>query len=156
MILLIYKYTNGCDKDFILLCAELDNYLNQLVGGEKNRIEYIAYNQLNDIHDVIIAYDGNTPIGCASFKHYDTETVELKRVFVKMEYRRRGISKNIMRLIEQKAKEKGYKRVILETGQILEDAMKLYKVIGYDVIPNYGQYKNMKNSICMEKKILIC
>ena len=43
-----YINTDGNDKDFIILCRELDQFLNQLVGGENNRAEYIPYNQLDD------------------------------------------------------------------------------------------------------------
>ncbi|MCI8471467.1 MAG: GNAT family N-acetyltransferase, partial [Clostridia bacterium] len=54
-----FEYTDGCNKDFVELCHELDKFLNELVGGEENRAEYIQYNKLEDIHDVVIAYDGN-------------------------------------------------------------------------------------------------
>jgi len=35
-----FEYTDGCNSDFILLCHELDEFLNHIVGGEENRIEY--------------------------------------------------------------------------------------------------------------------
>ena len=68
-----FVYTNGGNPDFIELCHSLDNFLNELVGGEENRAEYIPYNQLDDIHDVIDAYDDDIPVGIASFKKYDDE-----------------------------------------------------------------------------------
>lgn len=52
-----FIYTDGGNSDFIELCHCLDEFLNGLVGGEENRAEYIPYNRLDDIHDVIIAYD---------------------------------------------------------------------------------------------------
>ena len=81
-----FVYTDGSSPDFIELCHELDNFLNELVGGEENRAEYIPYNQLDDIHNVIVAYDDDIPVGSASFKKYDDECAEVKRVFVKKEY----------------------------------------------------------------------
>ncbi len=48
---------------------------------------------LNDIHDVIIAYDVDKAVGCVSFKKYDNKCVEVKRVFICDEYRGKGISK---------------------------------------------------------------
>ena len=69
-----FEYTDGNDKDFIGLCHGLDCFFNELVGGEENRSEYIQYNKLDDIHDVVIAYDSKIPVGCASFKKYDDET----------------------------------------------------------------------------------
>lgn len=148
-----FKYTYGSNRDFILLCHKLDKFLNELVGGEENRSQYTPYNQLNDIHDVIVAYDKSTPIGCASFKKYNTECAEVKRVFIRKEYRGKGISKRLMKLLERSAKEKGYTYFILESGEPLVAAMGLYYSIGFQVIPNYGQYKDMPKSICMKKKL---
>ena len=146
-----FVYTNGGNSDFIELCHSLDIYLNELVGGEENRAEYIPYNQLDDIHDVIVAYDGDIPVGSASFKKYDDESAEVKRVFIKPEYRNKGISSKIMELLENIAREQGYHYLILESGEPLVAAMVLYRKIGYKVIPNYGQYKDMPDSICMRK-----
>ena len=107
----------------------------------------------DDIHDVIVAYDCKIPVGCTSFKKYDNECAEVKRVFIKKEYRGQGISNKLMELLEKSAKEKGFKYFILESGEPLVAAMALYRKIGYKVIPNYGQYKNMADSICMKKEL---
>ena len=125
-----YEYTDGANKDFIELCHGLDEFLNELVGGEENRAEYIPYNILDDIHDVIVVYDDDIPVGCASFKKYDDKCAEVKRVFIKEEYRGRGISKRLMALLEEKGKSEGYIYFILESGDLLVAAMALYKSIG--------------------------
>ena len=148
-----FSYTDGSNPDFIELCHGLDKFLNELVGGEENRAEYISYNQLDDIHDVIVAYDDDIPVGSASFKKYDDECAEVKRVFIKQEYRGRGISNKLMELLENVAKGQGYHYLILESGEPLVAAMALYRKIGYKVIPNYGQYKDMPDSVCMRKKL---
>ena len=49
-----FIYTDGNNKDFIELRHLLDDFLNELVGGERNRAQYIPYNKLDDIHDVIV------------------------------------------------------------------------------------------------------
>lgn len=148
-----YVYTDGCNDDFIKLSYELDSFLNEIVGGEENRAGYIPYNKLDDIHDVIVAYNADEPIGCAAFKKYDDTSAEVKRVFIKQEYRGRGISHGLMEQLEKAAKKKGYKYFILESGEPLVAAMALYRKIGYVVIPNYGQYKDMPDSICMMKEL---
>lgn len=146
-------YTNGEDKDFIMLCELLDENLNMAVGGEKQRAQYIQYNKLDHIHDVFLLYDNEIPVACASFKRYDQSTAEVKRVFVRNEYRRQGLSKYLMKQIEEKAKEQGYQSLILETGKPLAEAIGLYLRIGYQIIDNYGQYKDLKESVCMRKEL---
>jgi putative acetyltransferase len=146
--------TDGKNTDFIELCRLLDENLDELVGKKFQRSQYAQYNTLEQIHHVVVFYDGATAIAGGSFKEYDGTTVELKRVFVRKEYRGQGISKKLVTALEEWAVSSGYERMILETGTPLAAAMGLYRRLGYAVIPNYGQYKDMPNSICMEKKLL--
>jgi GNAT superfamily N-acetyltransferase len=146
-------YTDGNNKDFIELCRLLDDNLDEIVGGEKQRKQYAQYNTLEDINDVILLYNDKTAVGCASFKYYDEGIAEVKRVFVRKEYRGQGISKQLMSCLEERAKNKGFYTLILETGTPLVEAMGLYNKIGYKIIENYGQYICMKESICMRKTI---
>lgn len=146
-------HTNGSDERFIELCHELDNFLNDIVGGQKQRAIYDQYNKLADIHDVVLAVDDGQAVGCGSYKRYDAETAEIKRAFVRESHRGRDFAKHIMYALEQKARENGYKKLILETGNLLKAAMHLYIDIGYVIIENYGQYKNLPGSICMMKEL---
>ena len=148
-----FIFTDGGNPDFVELCHCLDEFLNELVGGEVNRPENNPYNRLDDIQDVIIAYDDAVPVGSASFKKYDDECAEVKCVFVKQEYRGKGISDKLMELLEGAARDQGYRYLVLESGEPLVAAMALYRKIGYEIIPNYGQYKDMPDSICMKKKL---
>lgn len=148
-----YIHTDGQDPAFISLCAELDAYLNELAGGEENRAQYVPLNKLDFIHNAFVAFDSEIPVGCASFKHFNEDTAEVKRVFVKPEYRGRGIAWAILVSLEQTAKERGYARLVLETGEPLAAAHRLYLSMGYTVIPNYGPYADMPESICMEKRL---
>lgn len=144
-------HTDGRNPDFIRLCRLLDENLDEIVGGAIQREKYVQYNQLDDIHDAVVIYiDGDAAAG-GSYKHYADSVAEIKRVFVKKEYRGRGLSKVLMKELETKAGEAGYGTLILETGEPLNASLGLYKSIGFTVIENYGQYKEMPESICMEK-----
>lgn len=146
-------HTNGENKDFIALCRLLDEYLNDIVGGEKQREQYNQYNKLDDIHDVVLLYEDELPVGCAAFKFYEAYIAEVKRVFIRKEFRGKGLSLLLMEELEKRAKEQGYKSFILETGKLLDGAMGLYQKIGFHIIENYGQYINMSESVCMRKEL---
>lgn len=148
-----YVWTNGRNPDFCALCGALDAFLNTLAGGEENRAAYVPCNQVADVHDVLIVYVGHLPVGCAALRPYDAGRTEVKRVFVSPAYRGRGIGKALMERLEQRAKILGYTALILESGEPLAAAMALYRSLGYRVIPNYGPYRNMPDSVCMEKKL---
>ncbi len=143
--------TDGTDERFIMLCKELDEYLNDAVGGEKQRSQYVQYNQLNHIHDVVLITENDKAVACGSFKEYSCEAAEIKRVFVMGESRGKKYGQKIMQTLENMAKEKGYSQLILETGKKLSHARTLYENLGFERISNYGQYADMPDSVCMRK-----
>ena len=128
--------TDGTNKDFIELSSELDDFLYKEVGGEKQKQQYSQYNKLDSIHDVILVYHNKECVRCGSYKFYDEETVELKRIFIKKNERGLGIGSELVRRLEADARISGFRYAILETGEILTDAIKLYKKMKYQVIPN--------------------
>lgn len=146
-------FTDGADARFIALCGELDALLNERVGGEAQRTQYNQYNTLEKIRDVVLILADGQAVACGGYKQYETGTAEIKRVFVKPAYRGRGYAKAVMAALEARARSQGYTRLILETGRVLQEANGLYAAIGFQVIPNYGQYARMEGSVCMEKRL---
>ncbi len=59
----------------------------------------------------------------------------------------------MMKMLEERGRQKGFLYFILESGEPLVAAMALYRKTGYNVIPNYGQYRGMDKSVCMKKKL---
>lgn len=148
-------HTDGRDKRFENLCGELDKYLNNIIGEEKQKNQYNRYNTLEDIHDVILIEDKSDIVACGGFKRYDEFTAEVKRVYVKETARRHGLGKAVMDEIEKVALKKGYKNLILETGKALKGAEKMYIKLGFEVINNFGPYIDNEESICMKKIISV-
>ena len=72
-------------------------------------------------------------------------------MYVLPPYRGKNIASKILQELEIWARELNYKKCILETGKKQPEAIRLYNKNNYSVIPNYGQYKNIENSVCFEK-----
>lgn len=144
---------NDLNGDFFTLCNELDDFLNIAIGGESKREKYKKFNHLDTMDDVIIAYAGDNAIGCAALRKYSEEDVEVKRVFVRETYRRQNVGGMLLEKLISRAKSQGYQRMILETGEFLASSVRLYQRYGFERIPNYGQYENMEESLCMALKI---
>lgn len=141
--------TNSENRDFINLITELDKNLHEINGEEQ--LIFNQFNKIDMIKHVVIAYENSLPIGCGAIKHYSENTMEVKRMFVSKEFRGRGIASQVLNNLTDWAKEMGYKKCILETGIKQIDAITLYKKNSFKVINNYGEYENIKNSICFEK-----
>jgi len=143
--------TNSNDQDFINLVKQLDAYL--AVKDGRDHAFYDQYNKLDKIKHVVVAYDNNQPVGCGAIKEYDSNTMEVKRMFTLPEYRGKGIATKLLNELEKWTIELGYEKCILETGKRQPEAIALYKKNGYKSIPNYGQYTGMDNSVCFEKEM---
>lgn len=145
------KKTNSDDPDFQLLVVLLDREL-KVRDGEDHDF-YHQFNQTTGLREVIVAYADETPVGCGAFKPWDENTAEVKRMFVQPDYRGKGIAYQVLTALEAWAASTGYKNCILETGKNQPEAIALYTKAGYHLIPNYGQYAGIENSVCMLKSI---
>ena len=143
--------TNSDDQDFIQLVRNLDQLLAVVDGSE--HAFYSQYNKLDKIKHVVVVYEGEEPIGCGAIKEYGSRIVEVKRMFTVPTHRGKGLATMILKELENWASELGYETCVLETGKRLSQAVGLYKSNGYSVIPNYGQYVGVDNSICFEKQL---
>ena len=143
--------SNSENKDFIFLVKQLDDYLAVLDGEE-----HAFYNQLNKIDKLkhlVVAYENNKPVGCGAIREHSPVSMEVKRMYTLPEYRGKGIATKILRELETWASELSYQKCVWETGKRQPEAIELYKKNGYRIIPSYGQYVAVENSVCFEKEI---
>lgn len=143
--------TSSENPDYQKLVVLLDATLKILDGADHDF--YAQYNKSDTIKNVVVFYEQNQPLGCGAFKCYEKGKAEIKRMFVMPSARGKGVAKKILIELEQWAKELGFSCCILETGIKQVEAIGLYQQAGYMIIPNYGQYQGIANSICMQKSI---
>ncbi|MBC7848005.1 MAG: GNAT family N-acetyltransferase [Flavobacterium sp.] len=145
------KRTNSDDIDFQELVKLLDLELQERDGEEHSF--YAALNKTNTLNYVVMAFDQNEPIGCGALRAYSHDTMEVKRMFVPLHKRRQGIASTILAALEIWCRELSIKKCILETGKNQPEAIVLYKKNRYIIIPNFGKYEGVENSVCFEKML---
>ena len=145
------KRTNSDNRDFQELVKALDIDL-KIRDGEEHSF-YAQFNKIDKIKYAIVAYDRDLPVGCGAIKEYSEDTMEVKRMYVPPEKRGQGIASVILKELEIWCRELNYKKCILETGKKQPEAIELYKKNCYKIIPNFGQYANVQNSVCFEKDL---
>ncbi|WP_298223780.1 GNAT family N-acetyltransferase [Flavobacterium sp.] len=143
--------TQSDNTDFQTLVKELDLDLQIRDGAEHGF--YAQFNSIAMLKHVIVAYDGTLAVGCGAIKPYDESTMEVKRMFVLPEERGKGIASIVLKELELWAQELGYQKCLLETGTKQPEAIALYKKNQYQIIPNFGQYAGVENSVCFEKQL---
>ena len=88
---------------------------------------------------LLLAYSNEQLAGCIALRQLDTETCEMKRLFVRPDFRGARLGKVLVDAIIAEARAIGYKRMCLDTvpGQ-MDRAIGLYEAIGFrDVEPYY-------------------
>jgi putative acetyltransferase len=143
------KRTDSSNQDFIDLVKHLDADLAERDGKEHSF--YAQFNKIDKIKHVVVAYENGKPVGCGAIKEYAPAIMEVKRMYTPPEIRGKGVAFKVLAELETWAAEMSYEKCILETGKKQPEAIGLYKKSGYTLIPNYGQYAEVENSVCFEK-----
>lgn len=136
---------NICDENILKLFSEHDDYMIDFLGDDKWC--YTRYNENENIENVWGVYIDNLPIGCIAYREKTDGIGEVKRLFIKNEYRGKGMSKHLLNTVECYAKEQGCHTLFLDTRITLEPAVSIYRAFGFNIVFQQGLY------IQMEKKL---
>ncbi|SIN66311.1 GNAT family N-acetyltransferase [Algoriphagus halophilus] len=143
--------TDSSNPNFQELVRKLDTYLAR-IDGEENAF-YAQYNKIDLLKHAVVILESEIPVACGAIKELDADSMEVKRMYTDVSARGKGYAKSILSELEKWAKELGYKFCVLETGKRQPDAIALYQSSGYQLIPNYGQYQGIENSVCFQKML---
>jgi GNAT superfamily N-acetyltransferase len=150
--MIFYKRTDSGNADFRKLVVELDADL-KIRDGEDHSF-YSQFNKADKIKYVVVAYEDEKAVGCGAIREYSADAMEVKRMYVPVSDRGKGIATKILAELEAWAKELGFVKCILETGKMQPEAIGLYQKNEYKIISNYGQYAGVENSVCFEKQLI--
>lgn len=140
------------DPDSKHLINLLDRELGQEYAPENmHSVDFEPFKTAGGVF--VIAYDDNDPIGCGALRPLSETEVEIKRMFVVPERRRMGVSKMVLRYLEEKARSLQFKTIKLETGDAQEAAIKFYSSFGFSRIEPFGVYRLSSRSVCFEKQL---
>ncbi|REG90956.1 GNAT family N-acetyltransferase [Algoriphagus antarcticus] len=143
--------TDSSNPDFIALVKLLDAYLAQKDGRDHDY--YNQFNTIDKLKNVVVCSENGIPMACGAIKEFDADSMEVKRMFTNPEARGKGLASKVLTELEAWTEELGYKSCVLETGKRQVEAVALYKKKGYSIIPNYGQYIQIENSLCFQKDL---
>ena len=109
--------------------------------------QFIYFEELNEI--LYIAFYDDKVAGCIALKKIDKENCEMKRLYVRNEFRGKHIGANLVNRIIDDARLIGYKHILLDTLPFLKSAIKMYKSIGFYEIDKYNN-SPMDNAIYLK------
>lgn len=78
-------------------------------------------------------------VGCACLRKIGEDIGEIKRMYVKPEFRRKGIGRSLLQAIIHEACEIGYSKIRLDTAPFAKEAQALYRKLGFQDIEPYAE-----------------
>jgi putative acetyltransferase len=94
-----------------------------------------SYFSRNGFFGVAVEFNTNKMVGTFGLFPVDNTVCELRKIYLVKEVRGRGLGKFILHTSIQMAREKGFKKIVLETVSPLKAAISLYKKYGFKEIP---------------------
>src|SRR5438067_1342799 len=138
--------------DAVVLIKELDAHLNAHYQPE-SRHGYSVEKLLAQAVAFFVLRANDVPAGCGGIQLFGTEYGELKRMYVRPQFRGLGFGKLLLDHLTDYARAHGVGLLRLETGIHQAAAIHLYERMGFQRIPPFGPYFEDPLSLCYEKRI---
>lgn len=84
---------------------------------------------------LFLLYVDHEIAGCGGIRHFDNHCAELKRMYIKPEWRGNGFGQQLLDAAIKAAKELGYRSIRLDTLPTMTAAIELYRKNGFDILP---------------------
>ncbi|MFC0215652.1 GNAT family N-acetyltransferase [Paenibacillus chartarius] len=149
---LIIREVAATNADLRSLIAKLDEDLQQRYPVEEIFTLDLDAPEMDEVTFIVTFISGQA-VGCSAIRPLNGEQAELKRFFVDPAFRKRGIASRMLEYLEARSIERGFKELLLETGEEQPEAIALYVKHGFAPIPSYGEYVDCPSSRCYAKSI---
>jgi GNAT superfamily N-acetyltransferase len=138
--------------DAIVLINELEAHLEPLYPSE-SRHGFSVEKLLAEGVAFFVLRDHETPAGCGGIQLFGTAYGEVKRMYVRPQFRGLGFGKLLLDHLADYARGHGVGLLRLETGIHQTAAINLYERMGFQRIPPFGAYVEDPLSLFYEKRI---
>jgi putative acetyltransferase len=138
--------------DAILLISELEAQLEPLYPRTSRHGYSVEKLMQQGVAFFVTRHDG-VLAGCGGIELFGTEYGEIKRMYVRPQFRGLGLAKLMLDHLAAYARERKVHLLRLETGIHQKAAIALYERIGFQPIPPFGNYKEDPLSRFYEMRI---
>ncbi|MGO2155237.1 MAG: GNAT family N-acetyltransferase [Serratia proteamaculans] len=141
------------DPELGCLIDELDVFQSELYPAESNHCLNLSTVSNEQLRCVIARDEKGTPAGCGALVFQGEGSAEIKRVYIRPEFRGLKLGEQIVSAIESIASVNSYRLLRLETGVYQQSAIALYRRCGYEICEAFPPYAADPLSVFMRKEI---
>ena len=139
--------------DAVQLIGELDEHLMAHPYPPQSRHAFSVEKLLRERVVFFLTWYDACLAGCGGIKMFGTEYGEVKRMFVRPDFRGKGLGKSMLRHLAMYALRHGTNVLRLETGIYEVEAIGLYERFGFQRRAPFGEYVEDPLSVYFEKHI---
>ena len=139
-------------RDVIAMLSQADARSASLYPAESRHGSSVADLVAANVRFFVARQDG-AALGCGGFVLLETDTAEIKRLFVKASVRGQGVGRALMVAIEAAVRAEGARVLSLETGVKSSEALGLYRSFGFAQCESFAAYHPDPLSVFMTKRI---
>jgi ribosomal protein S18 acetylase RimI-like enzyme len=133
----------------VQLIAELDAHLTPMYPQE-SRHGYSVDKLLREGVAFFVMRQAGELAGCGGVKLFGVDYGEVKRMYVRPQFRGLGLGKRLLAHLAGYARQQGVGLLRLETGIYQTAAIHLYERYGFERIPPFGEYREDPLSLYYE------
>jgi putative acetyltransferase len=138
--------------DATFLISELEAHLDPLY-PKTSRHGYSVEKLMNQGVAFFVTRCDEVAAGCGGIELFGKEYGEIKRMYVRPQFRGLGLARQMLDHLAAYAQERHVFLLRLETGIHQKEAIALYEGMGFQRIPPFGEYREDPNSRFYEKRI---
>jgi GNAT superfamily N-acetyltransferase len=97
---------------------------------------------------LLLAWEDRQIAACAALREFAPGIGEMKRLYVRPQYRGQGLGRALTERIIDESRAAGHQLLRLDTLPKMQAAIPLYRALGFREIPRYGD--NPEAAICFE------
>lgn len=151
------RIASYASDDAQLLTAEVQAEYARRYGGDGD-ISPIDLHQFDPPHGhFAMIYLDDVPAAMGGWRRggpAGRSDAEIKRMYVRPAFTRRGLARIVLAELERSAIAAGITRLVLETGTAQPEAIALYRSSGYVDVPAFGFYADYDDSVHLAKVLV--
>ena len=125
-------------------------YTKLIIDGDSSFREYLAIQNYDEelLHleakygppggRLYLAYCDHRLAGCIALRQLDEKRCEMKRLYVRPQFRKQHIGRTLVQRVIADARAIGYRHLLLDTFPFLDVAIRMYETLGFRYIPKYN------------------